>query len=365
MPLLNPSLALTQLESFLPNPRRPSARPLATQESSYRTDAEKFGWSFVLELHATSVAKARSNQTVKEAPHWLVVHGAWWRYPGGPGSSIKHRLKYPAVHLSLHDAKAYCRWAGKRLPTETEWEAAARRPHASLTAASQPYPWGSEQPQNSTPWRLNLWQGDFPRIDAALDGYAGLAPADAFSPSQIGLYNMLGNVWEWTGTWFSKSSGQRVLRGGSYLDSADGSFNHKVSCATRMGNTEDSSADNMGVRCAKSVPGAPKLAPRGYAYSQAKRKRPPPGVGDPLKDGGEAAQRMVQELAAERGAEGVQKWMDQMGMGVDVMSAGEAQIKQDEKRRRMEEEMARAVGEEREAHSFEDLEDEDIDKSEL
>jgi hypothetical protein len=74
---------------------------------------------------------------------------------------------------------------------------------------------------------------------------------------------------------------------------------------------------------------------------------------------------MVQELAAERGAEGVQKWMDQMGMGVDVMSAGEAQIKQDEKRRRMEEEMARAVGEEREAHSFEDLEDEDIDKSEL
>ena len=99
-----------------------------------------------------------------------------------------------------------------------------------------------------------------------------------------------GNVWEWTATHFSKSSGQRVLRGGSYLDSAAGEFNHRVTVATRMGNTEDSAADNMGFRCAQSSSAGPKgVKPQGYAYDQSKRKRPPPGVGDPLKSMGEGA----------------------------------------------------------------------------
>jgi formylglycine-generating enzyme required for sulfatase activity len=233
--------------------------------TKYQTEAETFGWSFVLELYATDEAKARSHESVRDAPHWMAVKGATWRQPLGPKSTIKTRLMHPVVHVSFNDAKAYCKWAGKRLPTETEWEYAARQPHVGLTSpgAVKPYPWGDEQPANGTAWRLNLWQGHFPTSDAALDGFGGVAPADAFEPNAAGLYNMLGNVWEWTSTYLSKSSGQRVLRGGSYLDSADGSFNHKVTASTRMGNTADSSADNMGFRCAKSMPGKPARKPQG------------------------------------------------------------------------------------------------------
>ena len=325
----------------------------------YQTEAESFGWSFVLELYATDEARATSNQSVRDAPHWIAVHGATWRQPLGPGSGIKTRLQHPAVHVSFNDARAFCKWAGKRLPTETEWEYAARYPHVGLTTARKAYPWGDEIPSNDTAWRLNLWQGNFPRSDAALDGHAGLAPADAYEASAAGLYGMLGNTWEWTSTYLSKSSGQRVLRGGSYVDSADGTFNHRVTASTRMGNTADSSADNMGFRCCKAAPNRPKHKPQGYVYDNVKKKRLPPGAADPLKDGGKSAQELVQAIAADKGAEGLQEWMDKQGLGTSVMTAAEADKKhkaaKEARESAFEEELRQQIA----AESFDDLTDEE------
>ena len=323
----------------------------------YQTEAESFGWSFVLELYATEEARATSNQSVRDAPHWIAVHGAHWRAPLGPGSGIKTRLTHPAVHISYNDAKAFCKWAGKRLPTETEWEYAARQPHVGLTAARAPYPWGHEAPSNETAWRLNLWQGDFPRSDAALDGHAGLAPADAFDPSAVGLYGMLGNVWEWTSTYLSKSSGQRVLRGGSYVDSADGSFNHKVTASVRMGNTADSSADNMGFRCARSAAGKAPRKLQGYSYENVKKKRLPPGAADPIKEGGKGAEELVQAIAAEKGAEGLQQWMDKHGLGTDVMTAKDAMEKREKAKVAREEAFEKEMRQFEAERSWDDLSD--------
>ena len=330
---------------------------LFRKTKGFKTESETFGWSFVLELHATDEAKAASNQSVRDAPHWIAVPGAYWRRPLGPGSSITQRLDYPVVHVSYNDAKAYCKWMGKRLPTETEWEYAARHPNVGLSNTGKPYPWGDEAPSNDTTWRLNLWQGNFPTSDAALDGYAGLSPVDAYTPTASGLHNMLGNVWEWTSTYLSKASDQRVLRGGSYLDSADGSFNHKVSITTRMGNTADSAADNMGFRCAKSLPGKPERKPQGYVYDNVKKKRLPPGAGDPLKDGGKSAEELVQAIAAEKGEAGLQEWMDKHGLGANVMTAANAQKQREEAK------VAREAAWEKEerdyvaAESFDDLTD--------
>ena len=232
--------------------------------------------------------------------------------------------------------------------------AAARRPDHCCARA---YPWGHEEPSNETAWRLNLWQGDFPRSDAALDGHAGLAPADAFDPSAVGLYGMLGNVWEWTSTYLSKSSGQRVLRGGSYVDSADGSFNHKVTASVRMGNTADSSADNMGFRCARSAAGKAPRKLQGYSYENVKKKRLPPGAADPIKEGGKGAEELVQAIAAEQGAEGLQQWMDKHGLGTDVMTAKDAMEKREKAKVAREEAFEKEMRQFEAERSWDDLSD--------
>ena len=182
------------------------------------TDAERLGWSFVFQQQVAGEVRGR----VAGAPWWCGVDGADWRHPGGPGSQAEG--DHPVVHVSAHDAAAYCAWSGTRLPTEQEWERAARGGLAGRT-----YPWGDELRPDGR-WRLNIWQGSFPDHDTGEDGWAGTAPAGAFEPNGLGLHQVVGNVWEWT----SSPEGDRVVRrGGSYLCHASYCLRYRVSARDR------------------------------------------------------------------------------------------------------------------------------------
>ncbi|XP_060911330.1 inactive C-alpha-formylglycine-generating enzyme 2 [Labrus mixtus] len=208
----------------------------------YKTEAETFGWSFVFEDFVSDDLKSKVTQKIETAPWWLPIERVSWRQPAGPGSGIRERLDFPVVQVSWTDAKAFCQWRGKRLPTEEEWEWAARGGLQGRT-----YPWGNKFQAN----RSNLWQGAFPEKDTAEDGYHGISPVSAFPPqNSYGLYDMMGNTWEWTSTPFRAAQPMYVLRGASWIDTVDGSANHKARITTRMGNTPDSASDNLGFRCA-------------------------------------------------------------------------------------------------------------------
>uniref|UniRef100_A0A3Q3WQ04 Sulfatase-modifying factor enzyme-like domain-containing protein n=1 Tax=Mola mola TaxID=94237 RepID=A0A3Q3WQ04_MOLML len=193
----------------------------------YKSEAETFGWSFVFQDFVSDDLKSKVTQRIE---------------PAGPGSGIRERLDFPVVQVSWNDAQAFCRWKGKRLPTEEEWEWAARGGLQGRT-----YPWGNKFQAN----RSNLWQGSFPGRDTAEDGYHGISPVTAFpAQNSYGLYDMMGNTWEWTSTPFPAAGKMYVLRGASWIDTADGSANHNARVTTRMGNTPDSASDNLGFRCA-------------------------------------------------------------------------------------------------------------------
>uniref|UniRef100_A0A8D0RSN2 Inactive C-alpha-formylglycine-generating enzyme 2 n=1 Tax=Sus scrofa TaxID=9823 RepID=A0A8D0RSN2_PIG len=216
------------------------------REKKYRTEAEAFGWSFVFEDLVPDELRSKATHQMQSLLWWLPVERAFWRQPAGPGSGIRERLEFPVVHVSWNDARAYCAWRGKRLPTEEEWEFAARG-----GLKGQVYPWGNQFQPN----RTNLWQGKFPKGDKAEDGFHGVSPVNAFPPqNNYGLYDLMGNVWEWTASPYQAADqDMRVLRGASWIDTADGSANHRARVTTRMGNTPDSASDNLGFRCASSA----------------------------------------------------------------------------------------------------------------
>ena len=202
---------------------------------------------------------------------WQMVPGANWRMPQGPGSSIVGKGDHPVVHVAWYDALAYCKWANKRLPTEAEWEYAAR----NAANDRSPYPWGSD---SISPMRANYWQGEFPVANQIEDRYLRTAPVASFAPNNLGLYDLAGNVWEWMADWYhfqhyykeselplvnnpkgpdqsfdpdEPTVPKKVIRGGSFLCNDSYCSGYRVS--SRMKSSPDTGMEHTGFRCVMDI----------------------------------------------------------------------------------------------------------------
>jgi sulfatase modifying factor 1 len=234
-----------ELDSFLIDSTEVTVAEFAkfAEATNYRTEAEKYGWSGVFDF---------------DAGEWKRVDGADWRHPEGKNSAAEP--DEPVCQVSWNDAAEYAKWAGKRLPTEAEFEFAARG-----ALEGKKYAWGDELKPGGK-LLANWWQGSFPGKNTAEDGFLSRAPVRSFAPNGYGLYDMTGNVWEWTSDWFDEnyyaaspkknpkgaSSGtERSIRGGSFLCAENFCSNYRV--AGRSRSAPDSGLNNLGFRCAKDV----------------------------------------------------------------------------------------------------------------
>jgi formylglycine-generating enzyme len=239
-------------------------------ESGYRTTAEREGWSFVFAGALPDLSNHPRH--APGTPWWRQVFGADWQHPEGPGSNVSNRHRHPVVHVSWEDAAAFALFTGTRLPTEAEWEHAARG-----GSKGRSFPWGNALVPDGQ-HRHNVWQGRFPTENTAEDGHAGTCDAQDYPPNGYGLYNMTGNVWEWVADWFGPlpaarmppvldprgpaTGTARVMRGGSHLCHA--SYCERYFVHSRTSNTPDSSTGHIGFRVAVDKGGEinqPQLTP--------------------------------------------------------------------------------------------------------
>jgi sulfatase modifying factor 1 len=222
----------------------------------YVTEAERAGFSFVFFLQASAEVRGQSRQFAAGMPWWLTVENASWQRPEGPSTHIYERLDHPAVHISWNDAQAYCAWAGVRLPTEAEWECAARG-----GLEGRRFSWGDELMRGDEP-RCNVWRGSFPNAPT-VGWQPRTTSAASGEPNGYGLVNTCGNVWEWCADWYhadyhattaakdpryAVATGRRSMRGGSFL--CHDSYCNRYRVAARHSNTPESSASNIGFRVA-------------------------------------------------------------------------------------------------------------------
>jgi sulfatase modifying factor 1 len=222
-------------------------------QTGHVTEAEQFGWSFV--FHAQIPDTVGPTQGVVGVEWWRRVDGANWRDVNGPNTEAESwKPDHPVVHISWNDARAYAEWAGGRLPTEAEWEHAARGGLGDVR-----FPWGDQEPDETTFLPCNIWQGKFPNRNSQADGYATTAPGRSFAPNGYGLYNMVGNVWEWTCEPYRIKSlkkhvkqrlagmkGYKLSKGGSFL--CHKSYCYRYRIAARSGTSPDSTTTHHGFR---------------------------------------------------------------------------------------------------------------------